>query len=296
VRFGRFAGAAVILAALLAAPFSQAATADPGSPANLRRLTKQAAELSKLYRGQIESLEDTRLQAKKAMENSERLRSQLATARADVGDIARTSYMTGPFGSVQLFGISDPTSVLAEATRLQYIANERTDRIKRIQTLVKRADDAKKASADKIKELERKIKEMRDKRDDVQKLLRKYGFQTPTGGAGLTARMVTVKMAAQQNFPFPYGIGCLRPGDPGEHGKGRACDFMISRGMASGTEAAQGDALAEYLIKNGARLGVMYIIWKQRYYDVRTGGGWDPMSDRGGVTANHWDHVHVSVF
>jgi hypothetical protein len=40
----------------------------------------------------------------------------------------------------------------------------------------------------------------------------------------------------------------------------------------------------------------MYIIWKQRYYDIRSGGGWDMMSDRGGVTANHYDHVHVSVF
>ena len=39
----------------------------------------------------------------------------------------------------------------------------------------------------------------------------------------------------------------------------------------------------------------MYIIWQQRYYDIRTGGGWRMMSDRGGATANHYDHVHVSV-
>ncbi|MFD2349296.1 hypothetical protein ACFSTC_07840 [Nonomuraea ferruginea] len=108
--------------------------------------------------------------------------------------------------------------------------------------------------------------------------------------------MVNVRAEVMQNFPMPYGVGCLRPGDPGEHGKGRACDFMISRGMASGGEADRGDALAEWLIRNGDRLGVMYIIWKQRYYDIRSGGGWDPMSDRGGATANHYDHVHVSVF
>ena len=39
----------------------------------------------------------------------------------------------------------------------------------------------------------------------------------------------------------------------------------------------------------------MYIIWRQRYYDIRTGAGWRMMADRGGVTANHYDHVHVSV-
>jgi hypothetical protein len=110
--------------------------------------------------------------------------------------------------------------------------------------------------------------------------------------------MIAVRAQIMQNFPMPYGVGCLRPGDPGEHGKGRACDFMMSSGgrAASGADADRGDALAEWLIKNGPRIGVMYIIWKQRYYDIRSGGGWDPMSDRGGVTANHYDHVHVSVF
>ncbi len=35
----------------------------------------------------------------------------------------------------------------------------------------------------------------------------------------------------------------------------------------------------------------MYVIWRQRYND---GSGWDPMEDRGSITANHYDHVHVS--
>ncbi|MBB4701356.1 hypothetical protein BJ982_002900 [Sphaerisporangium siamense] len=48
--------------------------------------------------------------------------------------------------------------------------------------------------------------------------------------------------------------------------------------------------------ENGRQIGIMYIIWRQRYYDIRTGAGWRQMSDRGGITANHYDHVHVSVF
>ncbi|MFI6906389.1 coiled-coil domain-containing protein [Nonomuraea sp. NPDC050394] len=292
----RFAAIATVLVGLLAAPLPQAATADPGSPAQLRKLTKQAAQLNKLFRGQIEFLEDARIQAKKATENADKLRGQLGAARSEVATIAQSTYMGGPLDGTQLLAIADPAMLLGQAANMQYMSDERTSRVKRIEQLIKSAGTAKKAADAKIKELEKKIKEMRDKRRDVEKLLAKYGFQTPTGGAGLTQRMTSVKIEVMQNFPMPYGVGCLRPGDPGEHGKGRACDFMISRGYASGADADRGDALAEFLIKNGSRLGVMYIIWKQRYYDIRSGGGWDPMSDRGSVTANHYDHVHVSVF
>nr|BFE82901.1 hypothetical protein GCM10020093_055020 [Planobispora longispora] len=101
-----------------------------------------------------------------------------------------------------------------------------------------------------------------------------------------------------QTFPMPYGYGCLRPGDPGDHGSGRACDFMLSTGgrVPTAEAKARGDRLAQWAITNGQRLGVMYVIWQQKYYDVRTGAGWRMMSDRGGNTANHIDHVHISMF
>jgi hypothetical protein len=97
---------------------------------------------------------------------------------------------------------------------------------------------------------------------------------------------------------MPYGYGCLRPGDPGDHGSGRACDFMMSSGGNVPAEDAmeRGNRLAQWAITNGNRLGVMYIIWQQKYYDVRTGAGWKLMSNRGGNTANHIDHVHISMF
>jgi hypothetical protein len=37
------------------------------------------------------------------------------------------------------------------------------------------------------------------------------------------------------------------------------------------------------------------VIWRQRIYDMRGSGGWRQMEDRGSVTQNHYDHVHVSV-
>jgi hypothetical protein len=45
------------------------------------------------------------------------------------------------------------------------------------------------------------------------------------------------------------------------------------------------------VIANQDALGVSYAIWNQR---INTGSGWKGMEDRGGVTANHEDHVHIS--
>lgn len=80
-----------------------------------------------------------------------------------------------------------------------------------------------------------------------------------------------------------YGIGA-RSG-VSEHPVGLALDFMVY------TDRAKGDAIADYVMANWKRLGVKYIIWKQR---INEGGGWEPMEDRGGITANHFDHDHVS--
>ncbi|HFV2593557.1 TPA: LysM peptidoglycan-binding domain-containing protein [Streptococcus pneumoniae] len=85
-----------------------------------------------------------------------------------------------------------------------------------------------------------------------------------------------------------------RPGDSGDHGKGLAIDFMVPE------RSELGDKIAEYAIQNMASRGISYIIWKQRFYapfDSKYGPAntWNPMPDRGSVTENHYDHVHVSM-
>lgn len=85
-----------------------------------------------------------------------------------------------------------------------------------------------------------------------------------------------------------------RPGDSGDHGKGLAIDFMVP------VSSALGDQIADYAIQNMASRGINYIIWKQRFYapyDSIYGPAytWNPMPDRGSVTENHYDHVHVSM-
>jgi hypothetical protein len=80
-----------------------------------------------------------------------------------------------------------------------------------------------------------------------------------------------------------YGVGA-RAGES-DHPKGLALDFMVY------TDKAKGDQIAAYVKQNWGALAVKYIIWQQR---IDEGSGWKAMEDRGGTTANHMDHDHVS--
>jgi len=68
-----------------------------------------------------------------------------------------------------------------------------------------------------------------------------------------------------------------------DHPSGLALDLMVDRDP--------GEDLAAYAVANMDRLGIKYVIYRQR---INFGSGWEAMEDRGGVTANHMDHVHVS--
>jgi hypothetical protein len=99
-------------------------------------------------------------------------------------------------------------------------------------------------------------------------------------------------------FGRGQGVGCYRPGDPQDHGRGRACDFMMSTaGQHPSPEMrTHGQAMADWLVANAASRGVQYVIWEQRIWNIdRAREGWRRMEDRGSITQNHFDHVHVSV-
>ena len=58
-----------------------------------------------------------------------------------------------------------------------------------------------------------------------------------------------------------------------------------------------GSQIAAYVRANYKALGVSEVIWAQKIWTVqRSSEGWRPMSDRGSPTANHYDHVHVTVY
>lgn len=87
-----------------------------------------------------------------------------------------------------------------------------------------------------------------------------------------------------------YGIDSFslyRPGDAQDHGAGLAVDFMVPVG------SQVGDDIANYSINSMAENDISYVIWEQQIYGDWN-QQWTAMEDRGSITANHYDHVHVS--
>lgn len=123
---------------------------------------------------------------------------------------------------------------------------------------------------------------------------------TPTSGNTIPTdpNLKPQAEAFRQEIAAKFGItniGGYREGDPEDHGQGLAVDVMVP------TSSELGDQVAQYAIDNMDRAGISYIIWKQQFYmPVNNIYGpantWNQMPDRGGDTANHYDHVHISFY
>lgn len=103
-------------------------------------------------------------------------------------------------------------------------------------------------------------------------------------GKGLGDNAAKVCSAVRSNFGIT-DIGGFRAG-AGDHGAGKAVDVMVT--------GSRGDAVAAWAIDNMGAYDITYVIWKQRIW-MAGASGWRAMEDRGSVTANHYDHVHISV-
>ena len=101
------------------------------------------------------------------------------------------------------------------------------------------------------------------------------------------ASLYDIFNAVCSNWPEITSYGTWR--SDGEHGQGRAMDIMVS--------GATGWEVANFLRANYADLGIEYLIHARNIWSVdRAGEGWRGMADRGSITANHLDHVHVTVY
>ncbi|MBX6768572.1 MAG: hypothetical protein IRY90_15695 [Actinomadura rubrobrunea] len=320
----RGAALALLLAvsALLPAAPGAAAPAAPGEPedsaAELAKLRKRADKLAKEYRGGLIGLEEAKEAAQKAARDAERLSREFETLRGDVSRLAAASYMTGRMSTIAMVTADDPDAAIRDATVMEHLARNNGVRIKNLETLAARAEQSRKNADAKVAQVRREIEDLESQRQRVRKMLARFKPERPTtssGGSGsarpdgasgtkspivgntMTARMRTLMQVIDSKFgPFPT-IGCYRAGDPQDHGSGQACDFMESTAgrMPSASAQRHGDQVAQFVIDNAAKYGVKYVIWKQRIWDTRSSGGWRQMEDRGSITQNHYDHVHVSV-
>ena len=107
----------------------------------------------------------------------------------------------------------------------------------------------------------------------------------------VSSRVQAAADAVVSNVPGAGSItlGGTRPSatDPAGHPSGNALDYMVL------TDGDLGDAIVAYHRAHWAELGVQYLIYDQRMLSSAD-GSWVMMEDRGGTTANHYDHVHVN--
>lgn len=112
----------------------------------------------------------------------------------------------------------------------------------------------------------------------------------------LTFDSVVIGRYVAATWPQIKMVGGWRPSDPyPDHPSGRAVDIMMPNG-GSGKDKELGNEIAAYFQKHAREYGVEYILWRQQTWSVGDGpNGWTQMSDRGSPTANHMDHVHITV-
>ena len=113
---------------------------------------------------------------------------------------------------------------------------------------------------------------------------------------GLKPNAIKVHRAARAKFPQITTYYTLRAGVFTDHSTGRALDLMIPN-YKSASGKALGYKVAAWAKANARDLGINYVIWNQHIWNItRDSEGWRYMADRGGDSANHKNHVHITVF
>jgi len=323
--------AASVLGALAATPAAAEPSGDPGdegSSANptLASVLEQTTQAYTDAKARFDASVKRQGELTAQLKNTE---AQLAGMQDQVAAIAIAAYRTGPLTTfAALMDAGSPDGFAERAGSINEIAHHNDNLLHEYKKLREDQTAQKKALDDEVATQQQQVATMEKQKKDAETALALAGgpskgfvsanlpvadpvprnpdgtlpkesckVDDPTTTGCLTPRTLHAYKQMSQ-FPMPFGVGCLRVGDPGEHGKGRACDFMMSGGgrMPDAVAKERGDALAQWCIQHASEYGIMYIIWQQRYYDMRTGTGWRPMADRGSTTANHYDHVHVSVY
>ena len=113
---------------------------------------------------------------------------------------------------------------------------------------------------------------------------------------GLKPNAIKVHRAARAKFPTITTYYGVRKDSIPDHPSGRALDLMIPA-YTSKSGKGLGQEVANWARANAKSLGIQYVIWDQHIWNVqRDKEGWRFMADRGGDSANHKNHVHITVY
>lgn len=110
-------------------------------------------------------------------------------------------------------------------------------------------------------------------------------------GPAVRAHVQAFANAECATLGCPYDIGTYAGHQPSAD---LALDNMQAPiGTLPQDGGAHGARIANFGLQGGAAYRVLYVIWQQRINSL-DGRGWRTMENRGSITQNHFDHVHVS--
>lgn len=312
-RRGRFLTTAAVSAVALLG-LSGAAHADPDD-IDIDELTQRAEELEETYDGELLQFTEIKERVEEAEEALEELEERLEGARTGVSTIAAARYKNDGFDpALQIVFSSDPEDMFADAATVNYLGDSQAEQISDLIELRDEQAEVTEELQNEMGEASELIDTLEAEREDVAERIAEYEAEqvppepeTPGNGTipasargggwdQTQPRMAAIRDEIIMKFGAPYPVGCYRP-SADDHGDGRACDFMMSANGAAPSAAnkALGQQIADYGIANADRLGIKYIIWEQQIWQS-TSRQWTWMNDRGDLTQNHYDHVHISSY
>lgn len=123
-----------------------------------------------------------------------------------------------------------------------------------------------------------------------------------TGGGGyavekgLKPNAVKLHRAAMKKFPQIVTYYGVRKDPIPDHPSGRALDLMLPS-YSSKSGQALGYVVRDWARAHARELGIQYVIFHQHIWNIeRDSEGWRYMSNRGSDSANHINHVHITVY
>ena len=290
---------------------SGVAHADPDD-VDIDELTARADELEETYDGELLQFTEIKDRVDEAEETLEELEGRLESSRTGVSAIAAAQYKSDGFDpTLQIVFSSEPEDMFADAPTVSYLGESQAEEITELIDLRDDQASVTEELQNELSEASDLIDTLEEEREEVTERIAEYEAEqvpeTPGDGSipdsargggweQTQPRMAAIRDEVIMEFGAPFPVGCHRP-SADDHGDGRACDFMMSANGAAPTEANRqlGTQIADYGIANADRLGIKYIIWEQQIWQS-TSRQWTFMNDRGDLTQNHYDHVHISSY
>lgn len=304
------------------APAGAATALSTKSESPVQRAEKRVAAAEK-------ELRKAKATADRLLTRADAAKGDARQARRDLGNFAREAYASGSNEMVGLASLIDspnPADTMRRASVAQRVTEHQESQVDEALTALDQVDVLRQQAQVVVSQAQTQVKAARSSLAAVKGNRNLLGTVAQGASAGdgtkaitalclkspvvvdlcatpkwseahLTRDTVIIGRYVNITWPQVKEVGGWRPSDPyPDHPSGRAADIMMPNGGSTAGDVKLGNEIAEYFQKHAADYGIYYMIWRQRIWKASDPvSQWTGMSDRGSPTANHMDHVHISV-